>query len=878
MRVVKAFGARDHEQAKFHRVAYSVARLKYAGRKILMSRDIFSFFAGYFAIAAILWFGGREVIAGDISAGQLATFILLMGLLQRPISYSGHIFASFSRGFAAGHRIFGVLDAESPVKEKTEAITMPRVRGNVKFEQVSVKYGSGDDALRNVDIEVLPGQLIALLGPPGSGKSTVANLIPRFYDVSAGRVVIDGYDVRDVTLNSLRQNVGIVLQDTFAFAATIKDNIAYGREDASMDDIVRAAKVAQLHDFIESLPKGYETWVGERGITLSGGQRQRLAIARTILLDPPILIMDDSTSSVDVGTEQQIQEALAEVVKGRTTFVIAHRISTVREVDLIVVLENGEVVERGTHDELLSRDSRYRRIYDLQIRPREEEADSQAEIDAITSSSVRAPMASTTEGPATAEVKALDEEAPPVHMRRLFFRLLSYLGPHRRQYFLAMVGVVATIGLASAIPWLIKLGIDGYVTKGDLSGLNRIAMILGLVTIAWGVILYGYQLMLRWLEQRILYALRVDVFQHLQRLSISFYDRNSVGRVMSRAQGDVENVEDFFRVLNLVEMRSVMLVIFGISMLILDIRLGLITVGVTLLLLPIMSFWLKYALISFVKVRSAIADVNTRLQENLAGIRVVQSLTREQVNIHRFADANVENLDANLKASRFLAVLRPTVDTVTALALALVVFFGGDMVLRGTLGVGVLVAFAMYIDNYSAAVYRMTTGFGSTHRGIVSAARLFQVLDVRPDVEEARDAVELSQVRGEVRYEGVGFHYIHGIPVLQDIDLHVQPGETLALVGPTGAGETTIVSLLLRYYDTIQGRITVDGHDLRDVSQDSLARQMGVVLQEPFRGYVNRCVNGIRRRPSQPLIQWRFHPHTVHRGRRLRSTQGPSDA
>ena len=457
-----------------------------------------------------------------------------------------------------------------------------------------------------------------------------------------------------MTLDSLRQNVGIVLQDTFAFAATIKDNIAYGREDASVDDIVRAAKVAQLHDFIESLPKGYDTMVGERGITLSGGQRQRLAIARTILLDPPILILDDSTSSVDVGTEQQIQEALAEVVKGRTTFVIAHRISTVREADLIVVLENGEVVERGTHDELLSQDSRYRRIYDLQIRPREEEAVSQAEIDALTFRSVETPMTSTAEGLATAEVKALDEEAPPVHMRRLFFRLLSYLGPHRRQYFLAMVGVVATIGLASAMPWLIKLAIDGYITKGDLSGLNRIAIILGLVTVAWGVILYGYQLMLRWLEQRILYALRVDVFQHLQRLSISFYDRNSVGRVMSRAQGDVENVEDFFRVLNLVETRSVMLVIFGISMLIMDMRLGLITVGVTLLLLPIMSFWLKYALISFVKVRSAIADVNARLQENLAGIRVAQSLTREQVNIHSFADANVENLDANLKASRGL--------------------------------------------------------------------------------------------------------------------------------------------------------------------------------------------------------------------------------
>ena len=835
MRVVKAFGARNHEQAKFQRVAFSVATLNYIGRKIFMSRDIFSFFASYLAIAAVLWFGGREVIRGDLSAGQLATFILFSLLLQRPISFSGYVFSAFSRGYAAGQRIFGILDAESPVKERAEAITMPRVRGNVKFEQVSVKYGSEGNALRNVDIEVMPGQLIALLGPPGSGKSTVANLIPRFYDVSTGRVVIDGYDVQDVTLDSLRQNVGIVLQDTFAFAATIKDNIAYGRENASMDDIVRAAKVAHLHDFIESLPKGYDTMVGERGITLSGGQRQRLAIARTILLDPPILILDDSTSSVDMGTEHQIQEALSQVAKGRTTFVIAHRLSTVREADLIVVLENGEVVERGTHDELLSRDSHYRRIYDLQIRPRNEEAVSQAEIDAITSRSVEPPMTSTAEGLATAEAKALDDgETPPLHPLQLFFRVLSYLGPHRRQYFLGMVGLVATIGLASAMPWFIKLGIDGYVTKGDLSGLNRIAIILGSVTIAWGVIYYGYQRMLRWLDQRILYALRMDVFQHLQRLSMSFYDRNSVGRVMSRAQGDVEQVEDFLLFLNRMEIRSVMLVIFGISMLIMDLRLGLITVGVTLLLLPIMSFWLKYSLVAFVKVRSAIADVNARIQENLAGIRVVQSLSREQVNIHRFADANVENLYANLKASRFLAVLRPTVDTVTGLALALVVFFGGDMVLRGTLGVGVLVAFAIYIDRYSASVYKMTTGFGGIHRGMVSASRLFQLLDVKPEVVETPDAVKLPQVRGELRYEGVGFHYIPGIPVLSDIDLHVRAGETVALVGSTGAGKTTVVSLLLRYYDVNQGRITVDGHDIRQVTQDSLAMQMGVVLQEPF--------------------------------------------
>ena len=213
--------------------------------------------------------------------------------------------------------------------------------------------------------------MVALLGGPGSGKSTIAHVIPRFYDVSEGRITIDGYDVRDVTLSSLRQNVGIVMQDVFVFAASIKDNIAYGLDDVDMEEVVRAAKIAQLHDFIEGLPDGYDSWVGERGITLSGGQRQRLAIARTLLLDPPVLILDDSTSSVDMATEYKLQQALDEVISGRTTFVIAHRLSTVRRADLILALEDGEIVERGAHDELLERNGFYRSIYDLQLRPLE---------------------------------------------------------------------------------------------------------------------------------------------------------------------------------------------------------------------------------------------------------------------------------------------------------------------------------------------------------------------------------------------------------------------------------------------------------------------------------------------------------------------------
>ncbi len=372
MRVVKAFGREQEEQAKFDAEATQLFNYSYRTNRIQATFG--PILNGVWAIAMVAtgWFGAYQILHGNLTVGDLAKFMLYLTMLQMPVRSIGFVTMFWARASTSGQRIYDILDAESAVKEKPGAPDLARVHGHVRFEDVSFGYDAISPVLRHVDIDAQPGQVIALLGQTGSGKTTVVNLMPRFYDVTGGAITIDGTDIRDVTLASLRRAFGIVQQDVFLFSATIRENIAYGAHEATDEDIIRAATMARIHEFIETLPDGYDTWVGERGITLSGGQKQRISIARTLLLDPKILVFDDSTSSVDTETEYLIQQALAELMKGRTTFVIAQRLRTVRSADQILVLQDGRIVERGRHEELITQDGLYRQIYDLELRDQEE--------------------------------------------------------------------------------------------------------------------------------------------------------------------------------------------------------------------------------------------------------------------------------------------------------------------------------------------------------------------------------------------------------------------------------------------------------------------------------------------------------------------------
>ncbi len=368
IKVVKAF-AREPEQQK----RFDVAAVDQMEQQIQIAR-VFSFlFPVVFLIAnlgqsAILYFGGQQIVNGTLTFGEWQKFSLYLMYVFFPLGQLGFIISQMSQAAASAQRIYEILDTKNDVANKPGAPLLPAIQGRVEFQNVTFRYfGGGDPALKNVSFSALPGQTIALLGATGSGKSTIINLVPRFYDASEGAIKIDGLDVRDVTIELLRSQIGIVLQDTTLFSGTIRDNVAFGRPDASMEEITAAAKAASAHDFIMSFPDGYETKVGERGTTLSGGQKQRLAIARALLLDPRILILDDSTSSVDTVTEYQIQQALSRLMAGRTSFVIAQRISTVRNADQILVLDKGQLVAHGKHEQLMENSPIYAEIYSSQL-------------------------------------------------------------------------------------------------------------------------------------------------------------------------------------------------------------------------------------------------------------------------------------------------------------------------------------------------------------------------------------------------------------------------------------------------------------------------------------------------------------------------------
>ena len=421
-----------------------------------------------------------------------------------------------------------------------------------------------------------------------------------------------------------------------------------------------------------------------------------------------------------------------------------------------------------------------------------------------------------------------------IYDHKVVRRLFRYLLPHRPRLLIILVAVMVYTVTVVSLPWMIATIIDDYVRAGDLSGLNVVVPIF----VGVALLQYGSQYLhlrtMSFVGQRVLYDLRVGLFSHLQGLSMKFYNRNEVGRVMSRVQNDVSQLQEFLSIVIITIADVLSLTGIITAMVLMNARLAAVTLSVIPVLIVMMVIWQRFAQRAFMRARRAISVVNGSLQENISGVRVIQSMNREDANIRSFGNANSENLGANLAAVRMQAVLFPSVEFLSAVGLAFVIVFGGSLALDNAIEVGVLVAFALYIQRFFEPVLNLTMQYGSLQRAMVSGARIFELMDVEPDVADNPDSKEVEAVSGDVRFEGVSFHYIEGEPVLEHVDLHVPAGHTVALVGPTGAGKTTVVSLLMRLYDVSEGRVLLDGVDIREITLDSLSKHMSIVTQEPF--------------------------------------------
>ena len=433
-----------------------------------------------------------------------------------------------------------------------------------------------------------------------------------------------------------------------------------------------------------------------------------------------------------------------------------------------------------------------------------------------------------------AEARVDDGSPGRVYDRRVLVRLGRYVRPHWRLIALAFVAIAVYTGAGVAVPWLVQWVIDSRIGAGDASGLDLALAIFAVLAVVQTVSSYAHQRLMDYAGERVLYALRVGLFDHLQRLSMAYFDRTPAGAVMSRVQNDVEQLRTTLpifvtAVVDLFLLAAIVVVMFAMSP-----TLAAISLSVVPVILVSLLVWQRYAIAPFRRIRETLADLNAQLQETIAGIRVVQSLGTEKDAMRIFSRANRSHLESSLTAESFESGLPPIVEVLNATGLALVVYFGGSMALDGQIEVGVVVAFALYIQRFFDPLYGLIIHYADLQRAMASGVRVFELLDVQPEIEDRPGAADLPRIRGEVKYEGVRFSYSPGVDVLSDIDLHVAAGETVALVGPTGAGKTTTAALLLRLYDVVEGRITIDGHDIRDVTRESLARQTSIVLQEPF--------------------------------------------
>ena len=908
VRVVKGFGQEDQELRRLVDASRSLF-----GSRVRAVRIQAGFTSALQAVpslgqVAVVALGGWLALKGRISIGTFLAFSSYLLQLVSPVRMLSTLTVVAQQARAGAERIFELLDSTPVVVERAGAVELPRVRGEVRFEDVRFGYLRSEPVLDGFSLSVQPGETVALVGPSGSGKSTVALLLPRFYDVQTGSVKLDGVDVRDVTLDSLRHQIGVVFEETYLFSDSVRNNIAYGRPEASDAEVEAAARAAEAHEFISSLPEGYATRLGEGGLTLSGGQRQRVALARALLTDPAVLVLDDATSAVDSRVEEEIHATLRRLLAGRTTLLVAHRRSTLRLADRIAVVDNGRVVDSGTADELLRRSRLFRELLsgldDADAGaadapgegsdvggsvPTNGQGDGEWTPGQVTASawpsgdgngdgprprtSVGVPpdggmlgmhalgvgggamhggmvggagsrlalVAETPELKAAVEALPPGDHEPDVDVDHETepdpgFQLGRFLRPYRR----ALAGGLALVvldAIASLLgPALVRKGIDRGVVEGSQAALWGVTAALLAITVADWAVVWAQQRYTGRTAERLLFALRVRIFAHLQRLGLDYYERELAGRIMTRMTTDVEALSQLLQT-GLVNAVVSLTTLAGVAvvLVVMDAELSLVTLAALVPLVAATIWFRRRSDKAYGTARERIATVNANLQESVSGVRVAQAYVRQDRNIDEFRRVARDHLDARMDAQRLVATYFPFVELLSVLAAAVVLGVGYLLAGTGDVTAGELVAFLLYLNLLFSPIQQLSQVFDTYQQARASLAKIGELLATPASVEQAEQPVDPGRLSGAIRFEGVRFRYPGANEdALARVDLEIAPGETVALVGETGAGKSTLVKLAARFYDPTEGRILVDGKPLADLDLGAYRRRLGSVPQEPF--------------------------------------------
>ncbi|MEJ8281890.1 ABC transporter ATP-binding protein [Pseudonocardia spirodelae] len=910
VRVVKGFGQEGRETTALEGRARRLygERLRAAGLTARLNPMLLAL-PGLGQVA-VIGVGGWMAARGSIDLGTFLAFTAYVGMLVGPARLIGALVVTAQLTRAGAERVFEIVDAEPEIVDPARPAALPEGPVAVELHDVRFGYepaGSGPDGdaapdpvLDGLSLRVEPGETLALVGPPGSGKSTVALLLPRFYDPQAGHLAIGGVDLRELRLHDLRAELGVVFEEAFLFSDTIRNNIAYGRPDAGDDEIRAAAEAAQVASFVEDLPDGYDTEVGERGLTLSGGQRQRIALARAMLTRPRVLLLDDATSAVDTATEAAIHATLHELTADRTTLLVAHRRSTLALADRIAVLDRGRVVDTGTEDELRGRCALFREL--LATGPADElgggardtaapgrDAPVPAGSDGactpaageLVGSPVTAgaggaavtpelwPEVTRVEDPdralgrdggggaagwaggisATPELLESVAALPPAdETPRLRgggdptapdprFRLGSLLRPVRGLLVLGVALMAADALATLALPNIARIAVDDGIATGATRVLV-LAALAGLLIVVADAVVVGFQtLVTARAGESLLYLLRLRSYAHLQRLGLDFYERELSGRIMTRMTTDVDAMSTFLQT-GLAQAVVSLLTIGGVAtaLVLTDPELALYALGWLLPLLVLGTVvFRRFSSRAYAEARERVSVVNADLQENVSGVRIAQAYVREDLSYARFGERSDAYRRSRLRAQRYIATYFPFVAFLSDVATAVVLFVGGTRIVGGDITPGVLTAFLLYLTLFFGPVQQLSQVFDGYQQARVGLNRISELLRTPTSVPDAPEhpAAVPARLRGEVELDHVTFRY-PGVatPALDDVSLRVRAGETVALVGATGAGKSTLIKLLARFYDTGDGEVRVDGVDVRRFPLADYRSRLGVVPQE----------------------------------------------